>query len=134
MPENDDVPVGKRFLEVSLRHFGTKAEAARRLKKTQSNLDLYFSGKVSITFDVEKRMLSAGITTEEMNFIKYGNKDPDDRKSDKKKDALVEFHAPGGINEESRKQIQKMINDLSELPAGDIERAREVIKAAFRKK
>ena len=52
----------------------------------------------------------------------------------KKEEPFTAFHAPAGMDSETRKTIQKLIDDISELDYGDVERARQIVKAAFKKK
>ena len=63
--------MGERLLKWALDKFGTKAEAARKLGKNQSNLDRYLKGLLPISYEFEQRLRKFDADVE---FIKTGKK------------------------------------------------------------
>ena len=125
----DSSEIGKRLREFGLSKFTSMAEFARALDLPPQSLNSYLSGNFMPGNKMQSKLRELGCDIE---WLMTGKKGAEGK--GKKPEAIVAFHAPDGIDPEVKKVIQKMIDDLSEMEYGDVERAREIVRAAFKKK
>lgn len=126
-----DTP-GERLRQFAEHHYGSLYKLAKELGITSSSLHQYVTGRRQLGNKMQNRLREIGADIE---FIMTGKTSAQLHKErEKKLGTVIAFHAPGHMSEEMQKSIQKMIDDLSALPQGEVERAREIIRAAFKKK
>lgn len=101
---------------------------AAALDVSPQTLNSYLSGKMQPGNKLQSKLREIGCDVE---WLMTGKKDGKARKAE---EAVTAFHAPAGMDPKVRKTIQKLLEDISDLPYGDVERARELIRAAFKKK
>ena len=112
--------------------FGTMSAFASALGMKPPSLNDYLVGKTLPGNSLQAKLRALGCDIE---WLMTGKSSGDLKKErEKKADAVIAFHAPGAMSEEQQKAIQKMVDELAQLPAGEVERAREIIRAAFKKK
>ncbi len=108
------------------------AAFARDLRVSQAYIYQYLNGHKTPGIEMHERLRKLGADVE---WIMTGNKAEEQQKErTRKAEVAIAFHAPGAMSEEQRKAIQKMIDELAALPPGQVDRAREIVKAAFKKK
>lgn len=121
--------IGQRLKDFGLSHYPSLKAFAEALDVPQSTLSNYLAGDRTPGNKLQSKLRDLGCDIE---WLMTGKKGTDGK--GKKPEAFVAFHAPDGIDPEVKKVIQKMIDDLSEMEYGDVERAREIVRAAFKKK
>lgn len=123
---------GERLRQFAEKRYGSVYKLSKQLGITPSSLHQYVSGRRQLGNKMQNRLRELGVDVE---FIMTGKTSFELHKErEKKAPPVVAFHAPGHMSEEMQKTIQKLIEDLSALPPGEVERAREIIRAAFKKK
>ncbi len=124
--------IAQRLRQFGKNHFGSMSKLAEALDMTPQQLNDYLSGRITPGNKMQGRLREIGCDIEWLmtGEKKHGGLDT----SPAVGDPIIAFHAPSGMSEEKRKQIQKMINELSKLDQGDVNKAREIVRAAFKKK
>lgn len=111
--------------------FGWKAKFARALGMTPQQLNDYLSGRISIGTEMQTRLRGFGADIE---WLMTGK----DSQLKKELAQFVKDHPgsviPENLPEKTRKQIKLLIEEVSKLDEGDVEKAREIIRTIFKTK
>lgn len=107
------------------------AEFSRALDMLPQSLNNYLSGQMKPGNKLQAKLRLLGCDIEWlMTGVSVQVRYKDGRVSE----PLAPYNALKDLPEKKRKQIEKMIDQLKELDEDDVEKAREIVKAAFGKR